>query len=227
MPGPCASRLRQNLDRHFTQDASSLDALGPQIEDRSFVNAARKHRSAEKARLDVTVTPLPTFDCPHRAPWSDGSFIWDDTKMAPLNSIQVGGPESAETTRSSTFPYCDPLTALSVGGLLETRLEGVSARPAPTQMRACRKQRSRRNCTIETGTRGWKRLQGALNPMDSKAAGGPKVPLVNLSDPHAVRHWCKELACTPNELREAVIAAGHAVEDVRKFLRQRRPGSGA
>jgi hypothetical protein len=29
------------------------------------------------------------------------------------------------------------------------------------------------------------------------------------------------------QLREAVIAAGHAVEDVRRFLRQRRPGSGA
>jgi hypothetical protein len=63
--------------------------------------------------------------------------------------------------------------------------------------------------------------------MDSKEAGGPRVPLVNLSDPQAVHHWCKELACTPNELRQAVITAGQAVEDVRKFLRQRRPGSGA
>ncbi|APQ10988.1 hypothetical protein BJP27_05545 [Pseudomonas oryzihabitans] len=52
---------------------------------------------------------------------------------------------------------------------------------------------------------------------DNIGIRGPQDPkTVNLHQEWEVRHWCKEFACTEDELREAVELAGsNALEAVR------------
>jgi hypothetical protein len=44
---------------------------------------------------------------------------------------------------------------------------------------------------------------------------------VNTLDLLEVRWWCRELACSPEALQEAVACVGEHVAEVREWLRQR------
>lgn len=52
--------------------------------------------------------------------------------------------------------------------------------------------------------------------------GEPFHPLdpgrVNTMDPVEFEHWCRELGCTPERLRQAVAAVGDHVAAVRDWL---------
>ena len=41
---------------------------------------------------------------------------------------------------------------------------------------------------------------------------------ISLQQGYELRHWCRVLRCTENELREAVKAVGNSEERVREFL---------
>jgi hypothetical protein len=56
---------------------------------------------------------------------------------------------------------------------------------------------------------------------DPKLTGSPDKDLINLSQPHEVRDWCKSLGCTEAELRAAVAAIGNSAKKVRSYLAQR------
>jgi hypothetical protein len=45
---------------------------------------------------------------------------------------------------------------------------------------------------------------------------------ISLQQGYEVRHWCKVLGCTEDELRAAVKAVGTSAERVREFLRRPR-----
>lgn len=41
---------------------------------------------------------------------------------------------------------------------------------------------------------------------------------INVNEPHEVRYWTGELACTEQQLRDAVAAVGVMADDVRREL---------
>jgi len=45
---------------------------------------------------------------------------------------------------------------------------------------------------------------------------------VNVNEPWEVRYWCREFACTEDQLRAAVRAVGVMVSDVRRHLHANR-----
>ena len=47
---------------------------------------------------------------------------------------------------------------------------------------------------------------------------------ISLRWPHEIRHWTRSLGCTENELRDAVMAIGYSVAELRLYLVRRRRG---
>jgi len=59
--------------------------------------------------------------------------------------------------------------------------------------------------------------------MANKTDVGPANPLkVDVTLYHDICYWTLELKCTPNELRDAVKAAGSSAAAVREYLATRR-----
>jgi hypothetical protein len=57
-----------------------------------------------------------------------------------------------------------------------------------------------------------------MDPTD-RAAGAPRlIDLTNLTD---VQFWCRVFDVSMDQLRDAVHHAGHQVEDVERYLRQK------
>lgn len=65
----------------------------------------------------------------------------------------------------------------------------------------------------------------AARPEEPVISHSDRIPAdtmrVNQNDDDEVAYWCRELQCTPDELREAVSAVGQDVENVRLHLSQR------
>ena len=57
-----------------------------------------------------------------------------------------------------------------------------------------------------------------MNPTD-RTAGSPRlIDLTNLTD---VQFWCRVFDVSMDQLRDAVHHAGHQVEEVERYLRQK------
>lgn len=56
----------------------------------------------------------------------------------------------------------------------------------------------------------------------SNAASGSKF--ISLQRPHEVRYWTRSFGCTEDELRDAVMAIGYSVAELRLYLVRRRRG---
>ena len=48
--------------------------------------------------------------------------------------------------------------------------------------------------------------------------GPANANLVDVTQYNDIRYWSYELKCTPNQLREAVKAAGNSVAEVKEYL---------
>jgi len=59
---------------------------------------------------------------------------------------------------------------------------------------------------------------------NTQRTGSPDSRRINMDQEHEVRYWTNELACTKEQLREAVKAAGTSVASVRSHLKGERPG---
>lgn len=55
-------------------------------------------------------------------------------------------------------------------------------------------------------------------PDDKNKTGKQDDSRINVSQPHEVRYWTKELGCTEEELRDAVSKVGPMVKDVKRKL---------
>lgn len=54
---------------------------------------------------------------------------------------------------------------------------------------------------------------GEINPLDPGR--------INASDPEELKYWCKDLECTEQELRDALVKVGNHVAEVRELLASR------
>jgi hypothetical protein len=55
-------------------------------------------------------------------------------------------------------------------------------------------------------------------PVNRPDVGPVNAKLVDITQYNDIRYWSYELKCTPNELREAVKAAGNSVAAVKEYL---------
>lgn len=53
---------------------------------------------------------------------------------------------------------------------------------------------------------------------DKTNRGNPDRQRIDMNDPDEVRNWCKSLAVTEDQLRDAVKAVGVQADNVRNFL---------
>lgn len=55
-------------------------------------------------------------------------------------------------------------------------------------------------------------------PDDRKKTGAADRTKISLDQPHEVAYWTKQLGVTKDQLKRAVVAAGHTVKGVRAWL---------
>jgi hypothetical protein len=62
-------------------------------------------------------------------------------------------------------------------------------------------------------------IPGGANMGDDKSnRGSPDRDRIDINDPNEVRHWTKALGVTPDQLKDAVKAAGTQAARVQEFL---------
>jgi hypothetical protein len=57
--------------------------------------------------------------------------------------------------------------------------------------------------------------------MDQSARSGESVRLIDLTSQTDVQFWCRVFDVSMDQLRDAVHHAGHQVEEVERYLRQK------
>jgi hypothetical protein len=57
--------------------------------------------------------------------------------------------------------------------------------------------------------------------MDQSARSGDSVRLIDLTSQTDVQFWCRVFDVSMDQLRDAVHHAGHQVEEVERYLRQK------
>jgi len=59
--------------------------------------------------------------------------------------------------------------------------------------------------------------------MDDKTkTGNPDNKLINLNENYEVEYWTKELGCSREKLKEAVVAVGNSAVAVREYLKKKK-----
>jgi hypothetical protein len=57
--------------------------------------------------------------------------------------------------------------------------------------------------------------------MDNTSTPGPGARVIDLTDQTDVQFWCRVFDVSMDQLRDAVHHAGHQIEEVERYLRQK------
>ena len=63
--------------------------------------------------------------------------------------------------------------------------------------------------------------------MDNNSSAGESARRIDLTRMTDVMYWCRILDVDPDQLRDAVHHAGHQVDEVERYLRDKRQRAGA